>query len=131
MDTQAIVNRLRQHWPDLMAVYAFGSRISGHSHTDSDLDLAILLPGYVQPEDLWQQAGQIADLAHCPVDLLDFRAASTVMQHQILTTGSRWWKKDSNAELYEAAVLSEKLYLDEARQGILDDIRKRGSIYGR
>ena len=131
MDNQAIINLLRQHWPELMAVYAFGSRISGSSHNGSDLDLAILLPGYAQPEALWQQAGQIADLVHCPVDLLDFRAASTVMQHQILTTGTRWWKKDSSTELYEAAMLSEKLYLDEARQGILDDIHKRGSVYGR
>ena len=69
--------------------------------------------------------------AACPVDLLDLRAASTVMQHQIITTCQRWWAGDVQAALYEAAILSEKTALDTARAGLLDDIQKRGSIHGR
>ncbi|MEO7161227.1 MAG: nucleotidyltransferase domain-containing protein, partial [Polaromonas sp.] len=65
----------------------------------------------------------------CPVDLLDLRAASTVMQYQIITTGQRWWVSDAQAALYEAAILS-KTALDSARAGLLGDIQKRGSIYG-
>jgi hypothetical protein len=33
--------------------------------------------------------------------------------------------------LYEAAILSEKTALDTARAGLLEDIQKTGSIYGR
>ena len=32
-----------------MAVYAFGSRIQGTAQAESDLDLAILVEGYVDP----------------------------------------------------------------------------------
>ena len=73
----------------------------------------------------------VADVAGCLVDLLDLRAASTIMQHQIITTGQRWWAGDFQAALYEAAMLSEKTELDTARAGLLGDIEKRGTIYGR
>jgi uncharacterized protein len=42
------------------------------------------------------------------VDLLDLRAASTVMQYQIITTGQRWWVKYVQPALFESVVLSEK-----------------------
>ena len=35
---------LRQHVPDA-EVWAYGSRVSGHSHDGSDLDLALRAPG--------------------------------------------------------------------------------------
>jgi hypothetical protein len=76
-------------------------------------------------------AGDLADMAGCPVDLLDLRAASTVMQYQIVTTGQRWWARDIQAALFEVAILSEKTALDTARAGLLDDIRRTGTIYGR
>ena len=65
------------------------------------------------------------------MDLIDLRAASTVMPHQVITTGQRWWARDAQATLYEAAILSEKTALDTARADLLDDIHKTGSIYGR
>ncbi|WP_034640626.1 type VII toxin-antitoxin system MntA family adenylyltransferase antitoxin [Chitinilyticum aquatile] len=126
-----IIATLRGSVPGLMAIYAFGSRIRGDANTDSDLDLAVLSAGYADPLALWDLAGQLADLAHCPVDLLDLRAASTVMQYQIITGGVCWWRADSRAALFEAAVLSEKTALDEARAGLLSDIAREGTIYGR
>ena len=112
-------------------MYAFGSRIDGTAGVDSDLDLAVLVAGYAGPLTLWALSGDLADQAGCPVDLLDLRAASTVMQHQVITIGQRWWAGDSQAALYEAAILSEKTALDTARAGLLDDIQKRGTVYGR
>ena len=131
MNRQSILDMLRARVPDLLAIYAFGSRIQGTAQTRSDLDLAVLVAGYAEPLALWTLSGDLADLAGCPVDLLDLRAASTVMQHQIVTTGQRWWAGDGQAALYEAAILSEKTELDTARAGLLGDIRKRGTIYGR
>jgi len=72
----------------------------------------------------------LADITHCPVDLLDFRAASTVMQNQILTRGRRLWAKDVRAGLFEAAMLNEKIYLDQMRQGLILDVQKRGAVHG-
>ena len=83
----AVVRRLRETVPGLMGVYAFGSRTEGTAQPDSDLDLAVLVAGYAEPLQLWDLAAELADLTRCDVDLLDLRAANTVMQHQILTRG--------------------------------------------
>ena len=130
MNRDALVQTLRARVPNLLAVYAFGSRIAGTAGAESDLDLAVLVAGYAEPLVLFALAGDLADVAGCTVDLLDLRAASTVMQHQIITTGQRWWCKDSQAALFEAAVLSEKTELDAARTGVLADIQQRGTVYG-
>ena len=130
-NSQAIVDTLQGRVLDLLAIYAFGSRTQGVAGPQSDLDLAVLVAGYANPLALWSLSGDLADLAGCPVDLLDLRAASTVMQYQVITTGQRWWARDAQAALYEAVILSEKTALDTARAGLLDDIHKTGSIYGR
>ena len=127
----AIIQTLQTSLSKLLAIYAFGSRIQGTAQMDSDLDLAVLVAGYAEPLVLWTLAGDLADMAGCPVDLLDLRAASTVMQYQVITTGQRWWALDVQAALFEAAILSEKTELDTARAGLLSDIQKSGKVYGR
>lgn len=130
MNADAICHLLRQRLPALLAVYAFGSRIQGTSDAGSDLDLAVLVPGYADPLALWSLASEVADVAGCHVDLLDMRAASTVMQHQVLTTGVTWWRRDDDVMMWEAAMLNEMLALDEARAPLMADILRRGSVYG-
>lgn len=130
MNQAAIIQNLQANLPNLLGIYAFGSRIHGTAQTDSDLDLAVLVAGYAEPLVLWSLASDLVDVADCPVDLLDLRAASTVMQYQIITTGQRWWALDAQAALFEAAILSEKTELDTARAGLLSDIQKRGKVYG-
>ncbi len=129
MNQAAIIQTLQASLPNLLAIYAFGSRIQGTAQIDSDLDLAVLVAGYAEPLVLWTLAGDLADVAGCPVDLLDLRAASTVMQYQVITTGQRWWTSEVQAALFEAAILSEKTELDTARAGLLSDIQKRGKVY--
>jgi hypothetical protein len=80
---------------------------------------------------LWELAGNLADLAGCPVDLLDLRAASTVMQYQVITTGQCLWSVGLPAGLFECYVLSEKTALDTARAPLMADIHATGEIYGR
>ena len=131
MNRDALIQTVQQRVPNLLALYAFGSRVQGTAGPTSDLDLALLVAGYAEPLALWALAGDLADLAGCPVDLLDLRAASTVMQYQVITTGQRWWQRDAQAALFEAAVLSEKTALDTARAGLLADIQTRGTVHGR
>jgi predicted nucleotidyltransferase len=131
MNREAIVHLLQARLPNLLAIYAFGSQVDGTAGPDSDLDLAVLVRGQVDPARLWDISGEIADLAGCPVDLLDFRAASTVMQYRILSTGQRWWAANSQADLYEAGVLSDKTELDGARAALIADVQREGRIYGR
>ena len=130
MNRDTIVQTLRARLPNRLAIYVFGSRAQGTAGSESDLDLAVLVAGYAEPIALWKLAGELAESAGCPVDLLDLRAASTVMQYQIITGGQNWWAKDIQAALFEAAILSEKTALDSARAGLLDDIGKKGKVYG-
>jgi predicted nucleotidyltransferase len=133
METKSILSLLQQRLPTLMAAYAFGSRIKDagqHANAESDLDLAVLVEGYADPVLLFELASELADITQCHVDLLDIRAASTVMQSQILTQGKRLWAKDVRAGLFEAAMLNEKIYFDQSRQRLLHDVMERGSVYG-
>jgi predicted nucleotidyltransferase len=124
------VRVLQARLPGLLAVYGFGSRMQGTAGPDSDLDMAVLVAGNADALLLWQISGELADIAGCDIDLLDLRAASTVMQYQIITQGERWWARDTQAAMFESAILSEKTALDTARAGLLADIQERGSVYG-
>ncbi|MBF0108984.1 MAG: nucleotidyltransferase domain-containing protein [Magnetococcales bacterium] len=131
MDWTRLIECLRSCLPELLALYAFGSRIRGDAGPESDLDLGILVMGKLDAVILWRLAGELADIAGCPVDLLDLRAASTVMQYHIITTGQRIWTKDHRALLYESFILSEKTALDEARAPLMAIIQREGTIHGR
>ena len=128
---EAVLQHVQAKVPGLLALYAFGSRVQGTATANSDLDLAVLVQGYADPVTLFDVAQSLSEVAGCEVDLLDLRAASTVMQYQIITSGLRWWQQDSTAALYEAAILSEKVELDTARAGLLRDIQQSGRVYGR
>jgi uncharacterized protein len=132
MDRNAIVDTVRSSLPGVLAVYAFGSRIRGDAGPQSDLDLAVLVAGYADPLALWHAASRVAVMAGFDVDLLDLRAASTVMQHQVLTQGERWWVGEDQTQvgLFEAAMLTEKLWLDDARAATVRDVLARGRVYG-
>jgi predicted nucleotidyltransferase len=126
----AIISTIRAAFPNILAIYLFGSRANGTANPESDLDLAVLVAGYVEPLQLWNVSNDLAEIAGCEVDLLDMRATSTVMQYQILQTGRRLWANKLEADLFECFVLNEKLYFDQSRAGLLADIQKRGTVYG-
>lgn len=46
MNRDAVIQILRNEIPNLLAIYAFGSRIQGTARPESDLDLAVLVAGY-------------------------------------------------------------------------------------
>jgi len=126
-----VVRIIRERFPQTIAVYAFGSQVLGVADQDSDLDLAVLVAGYADPLVLWDTAGSLADQVGCEVDLLDLRAASTVMQYQVITTGQCLWSVGVQAGLFECFVLSEKMALDAARAPLIADIARTGRIHAR
>jgi predicted nucleotidyltransferase len=126
-----VVTSIRARFANVIAVYAFGSQISGAANARSDLDLAVLVAGYADPLALWTVANNLANVVGCEVDLLDLRAASTVMQYLVITTGKCLWSCGVDAGLFECYVLSEKTALDTARAPILADIALTGTVYGR
>ena len=131
MDEAAIIDRLREALPGLAGVWLFGSQAGGEAQAASDIDLAILVDGKADPIELWSLAAELAGIAGRPVDLIDLRDASTVMQSQIVARGRRLWSRDNGAALYELVVLREKMDLDIRRAAQMDDIAATGTIHGR
>ena len=52
-NTELMLQLLQQRLPNLLAVYLFGSQASGQATPSSDVDLAVLMPGYLDPIELW------------------------------------------------------------------------------
>ncbi|WP_457798982.1 type VII toxin-antitoxin system MntA family adenylyltransferase antitoxin [Methylocystis sp. S23] len=130
-DESAVVAHLRKRLPDAMAVYLFGSVASGDAGPESDVDLAVLNDGPLDPVFVWDIACELANVVDAHVDLVDLRTASTVLQHQIVAKGRRLWARDVGADIYEAFILSEKTALDERNAGLYADILREGRVYGR
>lgn len=125
-----LLSSVRTVLPEPRAVYLFGSRARDVAGPDSDIDLAVLLPGRSDPLRLWEAGEAIARHFRVDVDLVDLLAASTVLQYQIITTGRRLYAADSGADLYESFILSEMTALNEARAPLLAEIEREGRIHG-
>ena len=52
-DWEALVEAVRTSYPQALGIWLFGSFASGHANAQSDIDLAVLLPGKVEPLALW------------------------------------------------------------------------------
>lgn len=125
-----IVTAVRLALPDVRAITLFGSRAEGTDTPDSDLDLAILLSHRADPVRLWEAGEAIARRLDVDVDLIDLRAASTVMQFQIVTTGRRLLAEGDEADRYEMFILREMADLNEARAPLIADIKREGQVHG-
>lgn len=128
---ERIVAILQAELPGLLGIWLFGSQANGHANAQSDVDLAVLVSGKANPLLLWDTGQKLAAIVDREVDLLDLRAASTVMQYQVITEGRLLWQKDAQGILYESAILSDKTELDTARAGLLADIHREGRVYGK
>jgi uncharacterized protein len=74
---------------------------------------------------LWEAGEAVARTLEVDVDLVDLRKASTILQHQVITTGRRLFAdQPDEAERYELFILSAKMDLDIARAPLITDIQK-------
>jgi predicted nucleotidyltransferase len=127
----ALVGRLRKEFPELLSVYRFGSFGTEYERPHSDLDLAVYAGRPLPAVKLWRVAQELAADAGRDVDLVDLAAASTVMRVQIIHGGERIYCADEVAcETFEDYVYSSYARLNEERRGILEDILRRGNVYG-
>jgi uncharacterized protein len=116
---------------DAAAIYLFGSVAAGEEHASSDVDLAFLAARPLDPEARWRLQERIAARLGRSVDLVDLRAASTVMQVQIIDRGRLLHDaRPTERAHFEAITLSEYADLNERRAGILADISARGAVHG-
>jgi predicted nucleotidyltransferase len=123
---------LREAVPDLVAVYRFGSTDSGTAGPESDVDLAVLARTRLDANARFELQDRLAEVFRHPVDLVDLRAASTVMAMQVVGAGTVLYEGDP-AERGRFEDLTFSLYarLNEERRGILDRVAHEGTVYGR
>jgi len=131
MTDSALIAHIRKAVPDLIACYRFGSTERGTTRPDSDVDLAILSGKTLSELNRFELAQDLAAQLHRDVDLVDLRAASTVMRMQVLSTGTCLATEDERARReFEMYAYSDYARLNEERREILKGIAKRGLVYG-
>lgn len=127
----ALVELIRDAVPDVIAVYLFGSMGREEGSAESDLDLALLADRLLDPISRWELQERLATVAGRDVDLVDLRAASSVLRVQVLRDARLLLERDPNARaLFEATALSSYAHLNEERRGIIEDILRSGRIHG-
>ncbi len=130
MDQEAL-EILREAVPGLLAVYRFGSTSAAMAGPESDVDLAVLARTRLDAVARFELQDRLASVLRRPVDLVDLRAASTVMAMQVVGAGTVLYESDP-AERARFEDLTFSLYarLNEERRGILDRIAREGTVYG-
>jgi predicted nucleotidyltransferase len=127
-----IVSLLRESVPGVVAIYRFGSSATRNERPDSDIDVAVLAGGPLDPHARYDVQERLASALHRPVDLVDLRRATTVMASQIVTTGVLLHESDAaERQRFESRVYSAYARLNEERRGILERIAAEGTVYGR
>lgn len=128
---KAIVQFLLERYPDLIAIYLFGSYAEETQTIESDIDLAILPVKPLNPGEQWRLSQQLACILNCNVDLIDLKRTSTVMQMQTISRGKNLYESNRfKRESFEDYVFSSYARLNEERKGIIKDIIRRGTVYG-
>ena len=119
---QQISAYLSATFPDLLAAYVFGSQVSGQTHADSDVDLAILCPKKMDNYQLWEKAQQLASTLNLDVDIVNIFEASPLLQYKIITTGKRILTRDIEfVEFFENKAILKYLEWQQRIQPLYDD----------
>src|SRR5436190_24269236 len=86
------VRRCLSTHAEIQAGYVFGSMVSGRTHPDSDVDVAVLVnPKFSRAKSLRNRLSSIAEIASAlgrsDVDLIILNSAPPVLAHQVLSKG--------------------------------------------
>ncbi len=130
----AIVRAVVSAYPEVEGIYLYGSMAGGESNQESDVDVALVLPGAsarsIGSLALSELRFGLEDVLRRPVDLVNARAAPIVLQKEIIATGTPIYAADpAGLQQYEMIVLSLYGKLNEERRGILEDFASSGRAY--
>ncbi|MDY0042829.1 MAG: nucleotidyltransferase domain-containing protein [Desulforhabdus sp.] len=129
-----IIRIVLAHYPAVQGIYLFGSHGTQSQWPASDVDIALLLPPEQAKSErnlaLSQCRFDLEERLHKPIDLLNLRRVSTVMQKEIIGTGSLIYLADRYAvEEFEMLVLSFYQKLNEERAEVLAEGLRSGRFY--
>ena len=133
MNNDEIINSVTKYYPDVEAIYIFGSYGTVDECQESDVDIAILFPP-VQAKKIKNIAMSdcsfaLANILKKDIDLINLRIVNTVFQQEIIQNGRVIFSKDENTvDFFEMTVISSYQKLNEERAGILEEVSRSGRI---
>ncbi len=131
-ENQVAVAEIRSAVPGLVAIYRFGSSVSGGRSPGSDVDLAVLATAPIDPLFRFDLQERLASALRQSIDLVDLRAASPVMAIQVIGKGRLLLDLDASARgRFEDLTYGVYARLNEERRGILERVAAEGTVYGR
>ena len=122
-----IVQTVRSFYPEIQAIYLFGSYGTEYEQVDSDVDIALLFSpreakriGILTLGRCWSA---LADVTDRSVDLINLRLVNTLFQHEIIQQGRILFEADgSGVGIFEMLTLSFYQKLNEERKEIIEEV---------
>ena len=121
---------IKNKYPNLKAVYHFGSSLDYEDDDCSDIDIAVLLDQKVSDMDWFELKSDLCLSTKRDIDLIQLRKVSIVFQNEIISKARRIYAYDDDlCTEYEALILSLYQKLNEERAEILEEISKTKKVY--
>jgi predicted nucleotidyltransferase len=116
-------------FPDIEALYVFGSIARGEATAESDLDLAVLMATPIEPLVRFDMQRDLSARLGRDVDLVDLHNANSVLRSEVVNGGVSLFQRDPMRTLeFEARVLGEYADLLDATRELRGDIHVRGRV---
>jgi len=119
-EQRIVVDFLLEALPAISLIYLFGSRVDSSHSENSDWDIAVLSQGELANIERWEIAQALAAELNADVDLIDLYCASTVMQKQIIDTGTLLFEKENASAKFDMKVLSMYARLEDSRADLIE-----------
>jgi predicted nucleotidyltransferase len=133
-DRQRILNTARDAllaaFPNVWAIYAYGSFARGDQLPQSDIDLALLLPPDEKIDDLLSIISDVSTRVHREVDLVDLRKVNDVLRREVLAEGQTLYVSQPDRVLeWEGTAISRYQRYREEVSDLLKDFQSTGVGY--
>ncbi len=133
MGSKAIIKKVLSFYPEVEAIYLFGSYLTSNESEESDVDIALLFSP--DKAKLLRYSGvsecryALEKMLKKTVDLINIRMMNTVFQHEIMQEGRLIYKQNDYAvDNFEMYIMTSYQKLNEERADILEDILSTGRI---
>jgi predicted nucleotidyltransferase len=129
-----IIETVLAFYPDIQAIYIFGTYGTEDEWADSDIDIALLLPHKTAKEAknllISDCRYQIENIMNKKVDLLNLRLIATVFQKEVIAADRMIFCQDKYAaDEFEMLTISYYQKLNEERHDILQSFYETKRAY--
>ena len=131
---RSLIDTVLHDLQEVQAIYLFGSYGTDDERPESDVDIAILLaPAQAKKVGLFALSAMhmaLETLLHRPVDVINLRQVSTVLQKEVIAADRCIYRADPYAiDEFEMLTLSYYQQLHAERRDIVQAVLEGGRFY--